>query len=153
VSQQMDSRERSFRQLHVMNGMMDEQYLVGLAEKVHRGQEGRVLKGLVAGGRCYGYKNVPLEDFSRLGEYGRPAIIGVRQEIIPEEARVILRMFEMCAEGRSLATTAKEFNSAKILAPRPRRGTCRHGVPMPSIRCFAIPDIEESSSGTELSQP
>ena len=56
-----------------MNGMVDEQFLVGLSEKVHRGQEGRILRGQVAGGRCYGYRNVPIEDFTRTREYGRPA--------------------------------------------------------------------------------
>jgi site-specific DNA recombinase len=122
VSQQLDSREKSFRQLQIMNGMMDEQFLVGLSDKVHRGQEGRVLQGLVAGGRCYGYKNVVLEDFSRQGEHGRPAVRGVRQEILLEEARVIRRMFDMSGNGKSLATIAKEFNLAKISAPRPRRG-------------------------------
>jgi hypothetical protein len=55
-----------FIELQIMNGMMDEQFLLGLADKVHRGQEGRVLTGFVAGGRCYGYKNVPVEDFHAL---------------------------------------------------------------------------------------
>lgn len=37
VSQKLDSRDPNFRQLLIMHGMMDEQYLVGLADKVHRG--------------------------------------------------------------------------------------------------------------------
>jgi site-specific DNA recombinase len=122
VSQQFDSRDRSFRQLLIMNGMVDEQFLVGLAEKVHRGQEGRILKGQVAGGRCFGYRNVPIEDFSRIGEYGRPAVLGVKQEIAEAEAEVVRRMFEMYRDGKSLATIAKKFNEEKIPAPRPRRG-------------------------------
>lgn len=129
VSQQLDSREKSFRQLQIMNGMIDEQYLFGLAEKVHRGQEGRVLNGLVAGGRCYGYRNVPVEDFSRTGDYGRPAVSGMRQEIVPEEAIVVRRMFDMCGEGRSLATIAKAFNEEKLPAPRPRKGGVRAWSP------------------------
>ena len=52
VSQGIDSQHKTGRQLLTLHGMMDEQFLVGLADKVHRGQEGRVLKGLVAGGRC-----------------------------------------------------------------------------------------------------
>ena len=129
VSQQLDSRDRSFRQLQVMNGLMDEQFLIGLADKVHRGQEGRVLQGMVPGGRCYGYKNVTLEDFSRQRECGRPAVRGVRQEILPEEARVIRRMFDMSGNGKSLNTIAKEFNLANIPAPRPRRGGVRAWSP------------------------
>jgi len=31
------------------------------AKKTHRGLEGVLLRGLHAGGRCYGYRNVPAE--------------------------------------------------------------------------------------------
>jgi hypothetical protein len=48
--------------------MMDEQFLVGLADKVHCGQEGRVLNGLVSGGRCFGYRNIAIEDPNRTTE-------------------------------------------------------------------------------------
>src|ERR1700761_5494353 len=33
--------------------MMDEQFLVSLGDKVHRGQEGRALKGMQPGGKCF----------------------------------------------------------------------------------------------------
>ena len=122
ASQQFGSNDRSFRQLLIMNGMHDEQYSVGLAEKVHRGQEGRILKGQVGGGRCYGYKNIPIEDFSRIGEYGRPAVLGVRQEVNTEEAGVVRRMFDLYVAGSSLAVISKLFNGENIPAPRPRRG-------------------------------
>ena len=55
VSQGIDTLDRMARQLVTLNGMMDEQFLVGLADKVHRGQEGRVLKGLNSGGKLYGF--------------------------------------------------------------------------------------------------
>ena len=51
VSQGIDSEHKTARQLLTLNGMMDEQYLVNLADKVHRGQEGRALKGLQPGGQ------------------------------------------------------------------------------------------------------
>jgi site-specific DNA recombinase len=50
VSQNIDTLDKTARQLVTINGMMDEQFLVGLADKVHRGQEGQVLKGLNPGG-------------------------------------------------------------------------------------------------------
>ncbi len=77
VTQGIDSQEKTSRPLQILNSMMDEQYLVGLADKVHRGQEGRALKGLQPGGKCYGYTNVPIEDLTRHGKYGRPAVSGV----------------------------------------------------------------------------
>ena len=54
VSQGLDSRDKSAYQLFTLNLMMDEQFIPGLADKVHRGQVGRVLNGYVPGGRCYG---------------------------------------------------------------------------------------------------
>lgn len=38
VSQGIDTEQKSTRPLLAFQGMMDEQYLAGLAEKVHRGQ-------------------------------------------------------------------------------------------------------------------
>ena len=86
VSQGIDTLDKSARQLVTINGMFDEQLLVGLADKVHRGQEGRVLKGLNPGGKLYGYTNVPILNPNRPGKYGRPAVDGVEQEINSEQA-------------------------------------------------------------------
>src|SRR5262249_14617255 len=89
VSQGIDSLSSSARPLLTLHGLMDEQFLDGLRDKVHRGQEGRVLHGLTPGGKCYGYLNVPLEDSSRQGKYGRPAVLGVELRIEPEQAAVV----------------------------------------------------------------
>jgi site-specific DNA recombinase len=121
VTQGIDSRQKSARPLLALHGMMDEQFLVGLADKVHRGQEGRVLKGLQPGGRCYGYRNVPIEDLGRPGKYGRPAVNGVRLEIQEQEAGVVRRIFQMYADGQSLATIAKRLNAEGVSAPQPPR--------------------------------
>jgi hypothetical protein len=74
VSQGIDTLDKMARQLVALNGMMDEQFLVGLADKVHRGQEGRVLKGLNPGGKLYGYTNVPILSPTRPGKYGLQVI-------------------------------------------------------------------------------
>ena len=121
VSQGIDTMDKTARQLVTINGMMDEQFLVGLADKVHRGQEGQVLKGLNPGGKCFGYRNVPIEDPSRQGKYGRPAIAGVRLEPRDEQAAVLLRIFQMFADGMGLAGIAKTLNAEKVPAPQPPR--------------------------------
>jgi site-specific DNA recombinase len=121
ISQGIDTLDRGARQLVTINGMMDEQYLVDLADKVRRGQEGRVLKGLNPGGRCYGYINVPIEDPSRPGKYGRPAVIGVRLEINEDQAGVVIRIFRMYVDGHGLAWIAKTLNQEGVLAPQPPR--------------------------------
>jgi site-specific DNA recombinase len=119
VSEGIDSLQKTARQLVTLHGMMDEQFLVGLADKVHRGQEGRVLKGLNPGGKCYGYINVPIEDLSRQGKYGRPAVAGVMLKIHPEQSRIVLRIFEMSARGCGLAQISKTLNAEGVLAPQP----------------------------------
>ena len=91
------------------------------ADKVHRGQEGRVLKGLNPGGRCFGYINVPIEDPTRHGKYGRPAVAGVQLEIDPQQADVVRRIFQMSADGFGLAQIAKTLNEAGVPAPQPPR--------------------------------
>src|ERR1700722_8485164 len=130
AAQGLDSRNPGFRQVFILYGMMDEQYVFGLRDKVHRGQYGRVLKGYMPGGRCYGYENVPIEDPTRRGEYGRPAVDGVKQKIIPEQAAVVLRIFEMYAAGFSYSRVAKALNAEGVLSPqRPRTGTVRAWCP------------------------
>jgi len=87
VTQGIDPEQKSACSLFDMHGIIDEQYLTGVAEKVHRGQEGRVLKGLHPGGRCYGHRNVSIEDPTRSAKYGRPAVSDVRLEIDEEDRR------------------------------------------------------------------
>jgi site-specific DNA recombinase len=136
VTQGIDSEHSSARQLLTLNGMMDEQYLVNLGEKVHRGQEGRALLGLQPGGKCYGYRNVPIEDHTRTAKYGRPAISGVRLEIEPDQAVVVQRVFEAYAEGKSLATIAKTLNAEGVLAPQPPRNrVCELGAHRRFTKC------------------
>ena len=135
VSQGIDSEQQSSRQLFTLQGMMDEQFLVGLADKVHRGQEGKALQGLITGGRCYGYRNVPIEDPNRIGKYGRPEVTGVRAEIDEEQAAVVRRIFEMAADGFSLAQIAKILNGEGVPSPQPPRGR--------NLRAWAYSSIHE----------
>ena len=120
VTQGIDTTENNSRSLLTLHGMMDEQCLSGLREKVHRGQEGRVLAGYHPGGSCYGYRNIPIEDSTRKGKYGRPAVKGVRLEIIAEEAASIRRIFRVSAGGMGFETIAKRLNEERV--------PTRHGV-------------------------
>src|SRR5262249_3071326 len=94
VTQGIDSLQGNARPLIAMHGIMDEQYLTDLSKKVHRGQEGRALNGYTTGGRVFGYANVPIEDPTRVGKYGRPAVLGVKLEINLEQAEIVKRVFQ-----------------------------------------------------------
>lgn len=76
---------------------MNALFLKDLADKTRRGLRGRVDKGKAGGGLCYGYRVV--KQFDADGE----PIRGDR-EIIPEEAKVVRRIFREFASGKSPAS-------------------------------------------------
>ena len=107
VAQGIDTRSEQADVLVTVHGLVDSLYVKELAKKTHRGLEGAFLRGMHAGGRCYGYRNVPVEG-------------GVRLEIEESEAAVVRRIFEMSANGMSLKAIAKALNSDRVSPPRPR---------------------------------
>ncbi len=115
VSQNIDSDDEQADVLMTVHGLVDSLYVKELAKKTHRGLEGRMLRGLHAGGRCFGYRNVKVS----AGENGDQ---GVRQEVDRKEAETVRRIFGFYAEGLSLARIAKTLNEERIAPPRPRKG-------------------------------
>ena len=59
VSQGIDSNSEQSEVQLTVHGLVDSLFVKELAKKTHRGLEGLVLRGLHAGGRCYGYTAVP----------------------------------------------------------------------------------------------
>ncbi len=114
VVEQLDSRNPMYRPMRTLEGLMDEQFLTALSASVHRGQEGRIVNGFHPGGRCYGYRGVLVEDDSRRGKYGGAAVVGVRLEIVEEEAAVVRRIYELYASGYSLTEISKKLNAEGI---------------------------------------
>jgi len=118
VAEGIDSGQPIGRQMFALQGMHAEQFLESLRDKVYRGQEGRALKGLNPGGKCYGYRNVPIEDPSRTMKYGRPAVLGVRLEIVEREAEVVRHIFRMSADGMGYGAIARRLNRERVPGPR-----------------------------------
>ena len=118
VAEGIDSAQPTGRQMFALQGMHAEQFLDSLRDKVHRGQEGRMLKGLNPGGRIYGYDNVPIEDPTRTGKYGRPAVSGVKLEINPALAAVINRIFTMYTGGMGQGAIAIQLNRGGVAGPK-----------------------------------
>jgi site-specific DNA recombinase len=118
VSDRLDTRDESSRIVHLVKGYGDERYSKDLAKKIHRGQEGCILKGYTAGGSCYGYKNKYLRDPNQKGDHGEARVIGVEQEKVPEQAAVVVRIMEMRASGFSFSKIAKTLNAEGVAAPR-----------------------------------
>jgi len=94
--------------LHVgLKGTMNALYLKDLAQKTHRGLEGRVRKGMSGGGICYGYDLVPGQT-------------GVRN-IDEAEAAIVRRILEEYAAGRSPRAIAQQLNKDGVPGPLGRR--------------------------------
>ncbi|MDX2277380.1 MAG: recombinase family protein [Hyphomonadaceae bacterium] len=91
-------------------GMMNQMFLTELAAKVRRGQRGRVENGKVAAGLGYGYEVV--REFDAKGEPVR----GERR-IKPDEAAIVVRIFEEFASGRASKAIAKSLNNDGVRSP------------------------------------
>ena len=119
ASDGLDSRdEENSRLVHLVKSYGDERYVKDLGKKIHRGQEGRVRNGYIAGSRCYGYRNVVIWDEDRKGIHGKAAVRGVKQEIFLEEAEVVKQIWEMRASELSYGRIAKNLKAAGIVPPR-----------------------------------
>ena len=111
VSQQIDSRNDEADVLLAIHGLMDSRYVKELGKKTHRGLEGCVLRGLSAGGRCFGYDTFSVGDGNS------------KQFIVNEnEAAIVRRIFESYSRGLSLQKIAGELNAEGVRPPRPRKG-------------------------------
>jgi hypothetical protein len=102
--------EGDITHLHIgFKGTMNALFLKDLAEKTHRGLRGRVEDGKSAGGLCYGYGVV------RTLNAG--AVTTGEREIVPEEARVVERIFRDFVAGVSPKQIAKNLNREKVAGP------------------------------------
>ena len=98
-------------ELHVgLKGTMNALYLKDLAQKVHRGIEGRVRDGRSGGGLCYGYDVI--REYDSHGERIRGG-----RTISGAEAAVVLRIFTEFATGISPRQIAIDLNEQNIPGP------------------------------------
>ena len=117
ASDRLDSRDAAFRLAYIIKGIGDEEYVRGLGQKVHRGQEGAIRRGYTAGGTCYGYRNKSIPDPEQGGRGATVRLLGVEREIIAEEAAIVRRIMEMRAEGLGFGTICKTLNAEGVPAP------------------------------------
>jgi DNA invertase Pin-like site-specific DNA recombinase len=100
-----------------MRGLMNELYLDDLREKTHRGLYGQALAGNHTGGRCYGYRQVAVEDPLRKDPHGRPVIIAVRREVEEAQAVIVREIFRRYADGESPRAIAAALNGRGVPSP------------------------------------
>ena len=134
VSQGIDSDSEQAEVLLATHGIVDSVFIRELAKKVHRGMEGRALQRLHCGGRCFGYRNQPIEDPIKRDSYGRPEIVGVRLVVDEAEAGIVRRIFDLYAGGYSLKRIAILLNDERVSSPRPQTGRLSRSWCQSSVR-------------------
>jgi site-specific DNA recombinase len=122
VSQGVDSASPQAELLMSVHGMIDAVYWRELAQKTHRGMQGRALAGMATGGRCFGYRSL------------RGADQSVRLEVQPQEAAIVRRIFEMYSRGQSLKRIASQLNAEGVVSPQPQKGRVSRSWCTSSIR-------------------
>ena len=100
--------EGEITELHVgLKGTMSALFLKDLAQKTHRGLEGRVRAGRSAGGLSYGYRVIR--------QFQADGTTSAGMRVIEEaEATVVRRIFTDYAGGLSPRTIARALNQAKV---------------------------------------
>jgi site-specific DNA recombinase len=117
VTQRLDMRGPTSRQMYIMLASNDEQHSIQLGHKVRRGQIGRVLDGYIATGVPYGYTALIDEDTNQKRR-GRAGSRGSKLVINPEQAAIIIRIFELGAKGYGSNTVARLLNTEGVLSSK-----------------------------------
>jgi len=106
--------EGEIGELHVgLKGTMNALFLKDLAQKVHRGLEGRVREGRSGGGLCFGYDLVREYD-------GRGEPIHGGRRINEIDTAIVRRIFAEFAAGNSPRAIAQRLNVEHIPGPQGR---------------------------------
>ena len=108
--------EGEINEMHIgLGGTMSALFLKQLAQKTHRGLEGRVRDGKSAGGLSYGY---------RARRELRPdgTLTTGERMIDPDEAAIVTRIFTEYASGLSARAIAAALNEEGIASPDSGRG-------------------------------
>jgi DNA invertase Pin-like site-specific DNA recombinase len=122
VSQGVDTDSPQAELLIGVHGLIDAVCWRELAEKTHRGMQGRALEGLATGGRCFGYRTVK-------NERGAARLV-----VNAEEAQIVRRIFEMSSRGLSLRQIAWQLNADGIASPQPQKGRVSRSWCTSSVR-------------------
>lgn len=131
VSDGVSTVNQSGKVTLTVKGLVNELYLDDLRAKTHRGLEGRVTRGMSAGGRLFGYRTVSVPDEAHAGKRDAPA----RFEIDGGEAEIVRRIFRGYAAGQSMKAIAHQLNADGVPFPAKdtKRGPARRGWAISTI--------------------
>lgn len=117
VTQDLDTRQESAEWMGAILGTAAQAYRSEIARRTRRGLEGRALKAMPTGGKAYGYRT---QDGRRV--------------VVPEQAAVVVEIFQRFARGESAHSIAIDLNARGVPSPGAAwsRSTRRRGGWHPS---------------------
>jgi DNA invertase Pin-like site-specific DNA recombinase len=122
LSQGIDSASETAESLVALHGMVDGLYLREMAAKIRRGLRGQLERGFATGSITFGYRTVPVADPSgKTDANGYPALLGKRVELVPDEARTVVQIFEWYASGLGTGRIIERLNRDGLRGPRGAR--------------------------------
>ncbi|MEO8212374.1 MAG: recombinase family protein, partial [Myxococcales bacterium] len=107
----MSSNDQGARMAFGAMALISDGFVQMIRRETHRGLEGRALAGFATGGKTYGFTTV-LEANPPQPEHPRKVRV-----IAPEEAVVVVRIFELYAGGMALKKVAGLLNEEGVAAP------------------------------------
>ena len=103
--------EGEITSMHVgLKGIINEAFLTALSHKTRRGKQGAVHRGSVQGPPGYGYEIPPRRPDEPRGQ----------RVIVPEQAEIVRRIFQMYADGATSRKIAFTLNEEGVPGPRGR---------------------------------
>ncbi len=114
VNDGIDTRREGFDLLLAIKGAINAGYRKEIGKRTHRGMTGKAIAALPTGGKTYGYKTVYVDEKDH---NGRTVSRAVGREIVPEQASIIIEIFEQYASGVSPREIAHKLNQRKVPAP------------------------------------
>jgi len=114
VSDGLDTADESNKISVTVKSLVNELFLDDLRKTTKRGLDGQFLKNYSTGGRTYGYRSEPVYDSqARSDPRGVPIPVGYRLVVVPSEAAVVRKIFQLFGDGLGEKTIARQLNASE----------------------------------------
>lgn len=111
---EVDARDDNWKLLTAIDGITAERERKQIAGRTRESLARKAAAGHVAGGKCYGYRNVHV--FEGPGTSGRK--LRTEYAIHEEQAEVVRRIYQLFADGEGYRSIACRLNADGVPAPR-----------------------------------
>lgn len=117
VNDGIDTRREGFELLLAVKGAQNEDFIRFVSKKTHNSLQGIVIAKLHAGGKIYGYKSRYQETVDKKGN---PIFKPNGLAIVPDQAAIVVQIFQWYADGQAPKRIADKLNQEGIPSPRNR---------------------------------